>query len=329
MKIIPTPHFAPADDGGSAGGAEDRGDELRSTDSDAEADAVAAAAAREAVAAEEAAAEEAAAEAAKAEAEAEGKDGKKDGKKDTRIPLARHEAILTKEREARAELERQLAQYQQGKEIADINAVLTATETKILGMEKEYAKLLTDGDVDKATVLMAEIRRLDREAAESKNDLKIQAAEARATERARYNIGLERVEAAYPELNPDHEDYDAEKLTDVADLKGAYERKGMTPTDALQKAVKKLMGTETKKQEAATEVKPNVSVKDVAAERKKEAVAKALETTKKSPASLAKVGLDSDKDGGTISAADVMKMSYKDFSALPEEQLARMRGDVL
>jgi len=246
-----------------------------------------------------------------------------------RIPLSRHKEILEKERATRSELERQLAQYQQGQEVADLNADITAVETKVIALEKEYAKLLTDGEVDKAAAIMSEIRRLDRDMSDYKNDMKIQAAESRATERARYNISLERVEAAFPQLNPDHDDFDVDLLTDVADLKTTYERKGLTPTDALQKAVKKMVGTESKKQEAATEVKPTVDAKAVAAERKKDAVGKTLEAISKTPPSMAKVGIDSDRIGGSMSAQDVMKMSYKDFSALPEETLARMRGDEL
>jgi hypothetical protein len=266
-----------------------------------------------------------------ADEEKEEKDEAKDDKKKSpkRIPLDRHEALLNKEREARKEAERELAKFQSGKQVADINADLTALEAKVLGMEKEYTKLLADGEVDKATDLMRDIRRAERQMNEQRSDFKIAEAEARATERARYNISLERVEQAYPVLNPDHGDFDSEMLTDVADLKVTYERKGMTPTDALQKAVKKLLGAETTKQEVATTVTPKVDAKDVAAERKKGAVEKALDASKKTPPSVSRVGMDSDKDGGVISAKDVLKMSYKDFSALSEDQLARMRGDVI
>ena len=272
----------------------------------------------------------------KAEDKAEDKDEPakaKADKKDTRIPLARHEALLTKERDARAVLEAQLAQFQQGGKVADLNAELTAAETRLLAMEKDYAKLLTDGEPDKAADIMRDIRRLEREMSESKSDMKIAAAEARATERARYNISLERIEQAYPALNPDHDDFDAELLTDVADLKTTYERKGMTPAAALQKAVAKLAGADTKKQETAVEVTPQVDkdavAKAVAAERKKDAVAKTLDAAGKTPPSTAKVGMDSDKAGGSITAKDVVKMSHKDFSALSDEVLAKMRGDHL
>ena len=250
-------------------------------------------------------------------------------KKDGRIPLSRHKEILEKERATRATLEAQLKQFQQGGKVADLNADITAAETEILKLEGEYAKLLTDGETEKAVAVMSKIRKIERDMTDAKADMKTQAAVSLAVENTRYGVALERIEAAFPQLNPDDDSYDEELMTDVADLKVTYQRRGMTPTDALQKAVKKLVGAETTKQEAATEVTPKVDPKDVAAARKKAAVEKALDGAKKTPPSTKDVGMDSDKAGGTISAKDVLKMSYKDFSALPEETLARMRGDML
>lgn len=337
--------YGPPGDGGD-GGAVDRGDDWTPTGSDAEhrADSDEMAAEDEAVTDVEAATKRAKerddkaaksdkAEAADAdeetEAEEEAAAEDKPKKKDGRIPLSRHKEILEKERATRATLEAQLKQFQQGGKVADLNADITAAETEIVKLEGEYAKLLTDGETEKAVAVMSKIRTLERNMTDAKADMKTQAAVSLAVENTRYGVALERIEAAFPQLNPDHDDYDEDLMTDVADLKVTYQRRGMTPTDALQKAVKKLVGTETPKQEAATEVKPQVATKDVAAERKKAAVEKALDASKKTPPSTKDVGFDSDKAGGTISAKDVLKMSYKDFSALPEETLARMRGDVL
>lgn len=253
-----------------------------------------------------------------------------DKKKNARIPLARHEAVLNKEREKRVELERQLAQFQKGGEIAELNVQLNAAESEIAKLDTEYNDLLTDGENAKAAAVMAKIRVMERQMAEVKSDQKIQAMEIRATERARYNTTLERIEASYPSLNPDHEDYNDETMGEVAELKSAYELKGLTPTAALQKAVKYVVGAETRKQEAATEVTPNVTEKDVAAERKKDAVAKTTKAVAKTPPSLSRTGLDSDKlGGGADSASAVMRMSQKEFAQLSDSVLAKLRGDEL
>ncbi len=261
------------------------------------------------------------------EAEEETKAEKK--QREQRIPLSRHKDLLEKERAKRADLERQLSQFQRGTEVASLNQDITQAEESILAMEKQYNALLGEGELDKAAALMSKIRQAERSIGDAKNDMKIAAAEARATERARYNVALERIEAAYPQLNEDHGDYDEALMEDVIDLKGAYERKGLTPTAAMQKAVDKLLGTSTKKQEAAIDTTPRVADKDVAAERKKDAVKKTLDAVGKTPPSTTKVGMDSDKAGGSLTAKDVMKLSQDDFRKLPDDVLARMRGDEL
>ncbi len=264
-----------------------------------------------------------------AEAE-EAKDEEPKAKKDSRIPLSRHKEILEKEREQRASLERQLAQYQNGQQVANVNEEITALENSVLKLEKEYANLLTDGEIDKATAVMQQIRKAERDMAESKSDMKIHAAEIRATERARYSTALERVEAAFPTLNPDHDDYDEAAMAEVADLKSAYEMKGLTPTAALQKAVKMIVEPRTTRQEVATSSNPRVGEKDIAAERKKDAVEKTVKAVGKTPPSLSRVGLDGDKLGGGANSAEaVMRMSQKEFAQLSEEALAKMRGDDL
>ncbi len=216
----------------------------------------------------------------------------------------------------RATLERQLAQYQQGGQLADMNAELTAAENNIIKMEKEYATLLTDGEVEKASTLMQQIRKTERDMAEAKSDMKIHAAEIRATERARYSTAIERVEAAFPELNPDHDDFNPESAAEVLDLMEAYKSRGLTPTAALQKAVKMIVEPRTGRQQAAVDSTPRVTEKDIAAERKQAAVEKTSKAVAKTPASLGRAGLDSDKlGGGEMDPRAVMKMSQKEFAA--------------
>lgn len=263
------------------------------------------------------------------EKEEEEKAEKEEKKREARIPESRHKAILEKEREKRAELERQLAKYQQGGQIADMNAEITAAENSIVAMDKEHARLLSDGEIDKAAALMQKIRRTERQIAEARSDLKIQAAEIRATERVRYNTTLERIEAAFPTLNPDHESFDADLSDEVLDLMEAYKLKGYTPTVSLQKAVKALVEPRTTKQELATSVAPRVSEKDLAAERKAGAVGKTRDAVAKTPPRLNSTGVDSEKLGSSMSAQDITKLSQSEFAKLSEETLARLRGDEL
>lgn len=319
----------------------DRGDDYTppNTDPKPDQDAADALAAQiEAEKAEKAAAEaaaKAAADAAKdgegdADADAEGDKPAKSKSKDTRIPAARHKEILDRERERREAVEAELAKYKQGGQIAETNAEITEAENALLDLEKLYAKQLTDGEAEKAAETMAKIRKTERSINEKTAQMRESAAEARAVERVRYDVTVERLEAQYPELNIDHEDYDKAKTAEVMELASAYQLKGYTPSAALQKAVKYVMPPVTAAQERAVTTEARVDPKAVEAQRKAAAVEKTAEAVAKTPPALSKAGADSDKaGGGAISAKDVVKMSFKDFSSLDETTLARMRGDIL
>lgn len=338
---------APAGDDGDGGGAVDRGDDWTPTTDEAPESPDQKAQRLEREAETRRKDEEAAAKAkAKPEGSADADDkkndvedasdkenGSGDKKKDTRIPLKRHEALLAKERERREELERQIKGFQGSQQVANTNEELTKAETKIVDLEKQYAKALTDGDVTKAAALMADIRKTERRVSELNAAGKIAAAEARAIETTRYQVALERIEAQYPELNEDAEEYDEDTYKEVVDLMNAYRASGRTPTEALQKAVKVLLGARTSAQKAATTVKPRVDTDEVdpeklKAERKKAAVDKALDAVDKSPATATtKAGLNSDSAGAQRTAKDVIKMSQADFAKIDEKELARLRGD--
>ena len=261
-----------------------------------------------------------------------GSDGKAT-KADAPIPLSRHKEILEAERGRREALEQQLSKFQQGQQVAATNDEITQLEDKLISKEAEYNKAVTDGEVDKANTLMREIRMLDRDIGSKRMTMDIQAAEARAVERVRYDTLVERMEEAYPQLNPEHDDFDKTKTAEVLELKAAYQATGYTPSQALQKAIKLVMPPKTKAQEVAAETTPRVSAEDAA---KAKAEARALEQRKKNadvagkqPPATSKVGQDHDKLGGQISAKDVLKMSQEDFMKLDDKTLAAMRGDEL
>lgn len=349
-------YMKPADDGidgGSGGGDVDRGDNWTPTEDQ---DHTALKAAQEKAAADAAAAAKAEAEAAaaakakktedgadagteaktKAEGEGDG-DGAADGegedgkRKDTRVPLSRHKEILDAERARREAVEKELQKYREGQQIAATNEEITELEDKVIKAEAEYSKLITDGEVDKAAAKMREIRAFEREINDKKTDMRIAAAEARAVEKVRYDALVERMEEAYPQLNPEHEDFDKNKTAEVLDMKAAFQARGYTPTEALQKAIKYVMPPKTKAQTQATEVKPRVDADDAAkakaAARAEEQRKKNADAATKQPPDLKTIGADSDKMGGGISAKDVMKMSYEDFKKLDDKTLAAMRGD--
>lgn len=258
----------------------------------------------------------------KADDKAEAKD--KNGKI---IPLDRHEKILARERERREALERQLATFQGARDVSTHNETITNLEAQVADLDGKYAKALADGETKTAADLMRQIRVLERQVNDAKTEFRVAAATAQATEQARYDTALERIEASFPELNPDHADFDEELLSDVADLKEVYQKRGMTPTKALQAAVTKLAKPKTAAQESATTVTPRVDPDKVREERKAGAATKTADAAARTPPNPAKVGIDSDKMGGQMSAKDVVNMSQEEFAKLNERDLKKLRGD--
>lgn len=252
--------------------------------------------------------------------------------KDTRIPLARHKAILEAERVERDVLEAKLAQYERGKDFAATNEALTKAESELLKLEERHSKEVVDGDVAAANKTSAEIRKLDKAIAAQQVALATDAAEARAYERARYDSVVERIEAAYPMLNPDlPNEYDKKIVASVTRMAKAFQMEGMPPGKALQEAVKDIIGDpENRKQTAAVDVTPKVTEAEVAAAARKEAsTKKALDANKKQPSATSKAGQNSDALGGGLGNVDVMKLDQDAFAKLDEDELSRMRGDTL
>jgi len=255
-------------------------------------------------------------------------------KASARIPLARHEQILAKEREQRAQVEAQLAAARGATQIANTNEQLTKLETKVGELEEKYTKALVDGEAKDAARIMAEIRNTERMINSTRVQFETQAAEARAYERARYDATVDRLEAAYPVLDPNHADFD-EELSDTvtATMQGFVARGGISRADALQKAVKALVKPATKTQEKAVEVKARPDADDVARklaeDRKAAAVKRNVSDATKTPPNVAHVGVDSDKIGGKLDAKAVIRMSQEEFAKLDDATLAKMRGDEL
>lgn len=331
------PLMAPADDDGSAGGAADRGDDFVSTGDDAPPPKAEPAAKTEA---------EPAAKTAPAASEGEGEGGEhkdeglraedKRSKKDSRIPLSRHEQILARERARSEDLARQLAQAETAKQTTATHTAVAEAETALAKMEQEYAELIADNKSSEAAAKMAEIRKMERGIITQQNALDLAAVEARAVETVRYSTTLERIEAAFPILNEDHADYDKAVVAEVLDLKASFEARGYSRSVALQRAVKYVVGEpKTTRQEAAVEAEARVDKDEVAKvakdlnARKEEGVRRNIDAALKTPPSAAKVGLDSDKAGGSLNAANAIKLPYSEFVKLDDATLARMRGDEL
>lgn len=331
--------------GGSGGSATDRGDDFTPTpDENDDAKAAGLGAGKGATTDEEA--ERIAAELA-AGKNKDGKDDKgatddkggedgadKDGKKkDSRIPLSRHEAVLARERAAREAAEVELEKLRQGQQAQAVTAEVSKLKTQVEEKEEKYAELLTEGKTKEATAVMREIRALEREITTQEAEARTAAATADAVEQVRFDTVVERLEAAYPQLKPGHDDYDKELVGEVLEMQSAFVAKGYKPSAALQKAVGYIIKPETGKQADATSVTPRVTEADAAAAAKEarttEQRKKNADAAGKQPPDLANAGANSDAAGGVLDAKTVIKMPFDKFSKLSEEEISRLRGDTV
>jgi hypothetical protein len=321
LQYLLSPFFMSFGDA-DGGGATDRGDAFEATDEDED----------EAAKAAADVADEVAKIKDKGDEKEEEKEEKEDksAKKDTRIPLARHQAILEKNRVERDALVAENARLKQGAAIAQTNESINATEDKLISMETEYNELLGKGELKDAAKLMGDIRRLERSIGDAKADMKAEAASAQAYERVKYDTTVSRIEEAYPELNIDSDDYNDSKAAEVMDLFSGFAKNGLERSAALQKAVKYVMGApETGKQRTATEVDARVTAEQVAKERKAQGLKRNVDAANRQPADLSKTGLDSDKVGASLTAATIGKMSQAQFDKVSEADKSKARGDTI
>lgn len=330
LQKILNRYLKQADDDGSdlPGGDADYGDDFIPTDDGAEG----VPAAKDDAGGEPAAADEdlrAAAEELEEGTEEAKKTGTPKSGKGKFIPLDRHEKLLKKERARREELEAQLSQSRAGQQMAQANEDLSRVEDELVAMEAKYNDLLAEGDTQTAAQLMTQIRRKNAELnsiTAAQRDAEVM---ARAVEKVRFDEALDRIEEAYPELDPESGDYDEDTYQDVYDLMMAGRQRGLSATKALQRAVARVMGAETTAQKRATTATPRVDENDVASRRRGEAVRRNLDAARRTPPATHRISSNNDAAGGALTAKAVMSMSEDDFEKLSDKDLARLRGDVL
>lgn len=309
----------------------DRGDNLEVNNAAAEE--AAAAAAVEAAKAAEKPAEDAKVEGGKAaEGEDKAAEAKGEAPRDEKgrfIPQSRFNEVVAKERTAREQAERELAELKSQMAQVSKNADIEKIETEIVDLEKAHAKAVLDGDVDKAAELAGQIRVKERTVRIAQEENVPERIKEEMREELRWESTVEKLEGTYEQLKPGGEKYDQ----DIVDMVLATQRvyvteKRMAPSAALLAAAEKVMG---KIMPAATDGGKSEGLeagKAAAADREKKQIEKNLETIKKQPPDMSDAGLDSDKAGMTKDI-DVSKLSSAEFAALPEATKSRLRGDMI
>ena len=325
QQLISRGYWAPAGDGGSDTGGSgeaaatiDRGDDFKSPldgagkpDEKDEADAKTPDAPDLSKEGDETPEEKADREKAEAEAEA---------KKRIRIPKARFDEAQAKARQREQALIEEINKLKGGQQASATQKAVSEMRKEIEDLQDKYEDLILDGKKDEARKVRKQVDSMRDELSEYQTNVKSDAARKAAVEELTYNAQLASLEAKYPEMNPEHEDFDEDKVTEIASLLDAFVKTGQKRDAALSKTVKYVLGA------APAAAKPD----DAADKRAIDARKKAADAAKRQPASTTGVGVDSDKAGGKGTGdVDVMKLTQKGFAALDEEAKAKLRGDMV
>ncbi len=247
------------------------------------------------------------------------------------IPKERFDQAVGKERAAREAAEQRVAaleaQIGQRKEQAAQVDQIDTIEQQITDLEAKHTSYLLDGDHEKASAVMRQIRVAEREIIRAEVRQESRTATAQTLESERVELSIAKLEADHPVLNPDSEEYN-EALTNfvLAEQQRLMRIETLSPSRALNKAALSIIekfGPKSAPEDAAPK-----GLSKVQGERKAAAVEKNLAVKQSQPAALRNVGLDSDK-AGQISLPDVRKMTTEEYAALPASTRSRLRGDTL
>lgn len=265
--------------------------------------------------------EEKAEEKVEAKAEEEGEKPRDD--KGRFIPKDRFDEAVRKERAEKEALASRLKEFEEKEAQRAVAADFEEANKQVKEMIKKHTSLLADGELDKASDLMEKILEMKEEISERKAAARADQAKNAAKEEVRYDALVAKLEADYPQINPDAEEFDKASVRKVqAYMQGLMQTERLSPSAALKEAVETILGSTRKTDTTAAQ-----KAEDLGVRRKESAVAKAMDAKAKQPASTKSVGVDHDKTGGALDASAVMKMSWDEFVKLPDAKLAEMRGD--
>lgn len=251
--------------------------------------------------------------------EKEGEEEEKEGEKKERakyIPRARFDKALEKAKSREAALQEQINALQQGQMTQQQSSDLNALRSEIDDLQDKYEDLLLDGKKADAKAVRAQIRQKEEALVDLKANTTSQAMREQTIDQLKYEQALASAESTYPELNPDHENFNEEVTNEVAELMESFIARGYRRQAALERSIRYVLGA--RNTENREETRQN---------RERAARQKSAEANARQPASMAKVGQDSDKAGMSDKGPDIMRMSQDAFAKLDEETKARMRGD--
>ena len=231
------------------------------------------------------------------------------------IPKHRYDSASARAKAA----EEKLARYEEANEKPSKkeSEVVSTDEEDLDALDLKMAEALSDGNHTEVAKISKEIRAIERKAYQTDMQNNSAKVESTTRESIQFDTAVESITAQYSVFDPDAKEYNQDVVDEVLELQSAFVGKGQNPAQALYKAVGYVI-----KEPVVEEVKPKSPTE------RKTNVTKNIDTANRTPPSLSKAGVDSDKAGATA-LPSVSELSEEDFDALPESTKARMRGDLL
>jgi len=251
-----------------------------------------------------------------------------DAPKENMIPQTRFNQAVGKERTraetAEAELQKYRTRDKQTQDAEDFEA----SKLKVKEMLKQHSSLLADGDLDKASDVMEGVlqlrddmqnARMDRQADNARNSAKVE---------VQYDSTVERLEAEYPAINPESDTFDQATVRQVQMMvTGIMQNEGKNPAEALMEATDILL--KPKKDAQGLRDKPSEEAVESGLRRTQQQIDKNVSTANAQPPATGEVGADHDKTGGVLDADAIGQLSWEEFIKVPDDELAKMRGDYI
>jgi hypothetical protein len=266
-------------------------------------------------------------EAAEPEGEEEGEEVEEEPKGHM-IPKTRFDQAVQKERNEKAELAQRLKQYETRAQQQQEAENFEESQKKVKELLKQHSSLLADGELDKASDVMEEVlqlrddmqnARMTKQADNARNSAKIE---------VQYDATVTQLEAEYPEINPESEDFDQDAVRRVQMMvTGIMQNEGKNPAEALREATDILL--KPAKQATTLREKPSEEAVESGLRRTQQQIDKNLKASEQQPPATDEVGKDHDKTGGALDAEKVSHMTWEEFIQVPDEELAKMRGDFI
>lgn len=236
------------------------------------------------------------------------------------IPYARFNEVNEENKALKAQLEAIKVQPAAPQESAAV--VVEDPREKIKELRRQHEDLRIEGDLEAASLIADQIDDLILQAATTQAESRFQQKNALSTVQTSMDAVAAKAYVKYPFLDVNSETVDSDAVNAVVFRRDELVAAGHSLVDALQAAVDekgpkfaRLLGIE-----ASAAV---MNAERVRSDRDKDAREKASEASLLQPAALPS---RSEKDSFAVNVTDLTPAQIK---AMPEEQKARMRGDIV